>query len=267
MATVVVLTRARQDRARAGRPASARFTPEREHALAEALYARGHDVVMWWDEPEGPCLVDEADVVYLRAGGQRNLARAERLAEAGARVLSTPQAHRQAADKLLAGQVLEAAGLPTPMTRVEPAELSGEVLVAKPRLGQGGDGVVKLARHGAVAEPGVVFQPFLKARGHLRFTVVGGKVIAAERREPARGDFRANLAAGASTLALKPDEVALPAALAVDAASVLGLDLAGVDVLETDHGPVVLEVNPASTLWHPRSEVRRRIAQALAALA
>lgn len=222
---------------------------------------------MWWDEPEGPCLVEEVDVVYLRAGGARNLDRAEAFEQAGARVLSPPRAHLQAADKLLASWALGAAGLPTPDTTLEPGELAAATLVAKPRLGRGGGGVVQVAATQAVAEPGVVFQPFLEARGHLRFTVVGGEVLAGERREPAAGDFRANLAAGASSSAIEPEEVPLASSLAAEAATVLGLDLAGVDVIETELGPVVLEVNPASTLWHPSEPARSRIVAVLAALA
>lgn len=267
MARVVILTRARHDRARLGRPASARYTPDRDHPLASALHARGHEVVVWWDEPDGPCLLEDPDVVYLRAGGGRNLTRAEAFEEHGARVLSSPAAHQVAADKLLAAQVLDRAGVATPRTSLDPATLGATELVAKPRSGQGGTGVRRTDVDRARRSDGVVFQPYLEARRHLRFTVVDGVVLVGERRRTADGEFRANLAAGADTEALELADEPEAASLAAAAARSLDLALAGVDVLVGEAGPVVLEANPASTLWHPLHERQLAVADALAALA
>ena len=91
-------------------------------------------------------------------------------------------------------------------------------------------------------------------------------MLAAERRWPARGDFRANLAAGARTEPLSfldPEAEAL----AIRSLRVLGLDIGGVDLVETPHGLAVLEVNPATTLWHPVADFEISITEALADLA
>ena len=267
MALVVVLTRARRDTARNGRPPSARFTAEREHPLGEALIERGHEVVMWWDEPPGECIVQEPEVAFLRAGGERNLARAEVLRARGTRVINEPGAHRAGADKLLAAELLGAAGVPTPLTVRDPSELNVQVLVAKPRHGSGGSGVLRQPAAEASPVDGTIFQPFLEATDHLRFTVVAGEVVAGERRHLAPQEFRANLAAGASTEGIDPGAEPEAARVAVSATRALGLDLAGVDVVATATGPVVLEVNPATTLWHPDEGARLRVAAALADLA
>ena len=90
-----------------------------------------------------------------------------------------------------------------------------------------------------------VIQPFIaEANGvDFRVLVVGGKGIAAMKRRAPPGEFRANIHKGASG-----EAVTLPDAytrLAIEAASALELEIAGVDLLETNEGPVVLEVNPS----------------------
>lgn len=75
----------------------------------------------------------------------------------------------------------------------------------------------------------------------IRALVVGGKVVAAMRRQAKRGEFRANIHRGGWGEALR-----LPKryeTLALRAAKAVGLEIAGVDILESDHGPKVLEVN------------------------
>jgi ribosomal protein S6--L-glutamate ligase len=77
----------------------------------------------------------------------------------------------------------------------------------------------------------------------LRAMVVDGQVVGAFRRRARAGEFRSNIHRGGSA-----EIVDLPSsyrALATGAASALGLALAGVDLLETRHGPAVLEVNPS----------------------
>lgn len=75
----------------------------------------------------------------------------------------------------------------------------------------------------------------------LRCLVVGDRVVAAMRRQAPEGDFRANLHRGgsASLARVTPRE----RALAVRAAKVLGLEVAGVDLVQSARGPLVLEVN------------------------
>jgi ribosomal protein S6--L-glutamate ligase len=77
----------------------------------------------------------------------------------------------------------------------------------------------------------------------IRVIVVGAKVIGGMRRIAQAGEFRANLHQGG-----RGERIDLPdlySNIAIRATDVLGLDVAGVDVLETDDGPVILEVNPS----------------------
>jgi ribosomal protein S6--L-glutamate ligase len=80
----------------------------------------------------------------------------------------------------------------------------------------------------------------------LRCFVVGGKVVAAMRRQAPDGDFRANIHRGgsASAVALTAQEEET----AVRAAAVMGLGVAGVDLLRSARGPLVLEVNSSPGL-------------------
>ncbi|MFI4967438.1 MAG: 30S ribosomal protein S6--L-glutamate ligase [Gammaproteobacteria bacterium] len=91
-------------------------------------------------------------------------------------------------------------------------------------------------------------QRFVKeARGaDIRCFVVGKKVVAAMKRQARRGEFRANLHRGGSaeavTLGHKERDMALMAA------DILGLNVAGVDIIRSTQGPLVLEVNSSPGL-------------------
>ncbi|NRB11173.1 MAG: 30S ribosomal protein S6--L-glutamate ligase [Rickettsiaceae bacterium] len=75
----------------------------------------------------------------------------------------------------------------------------------------------------------------------IRCFVIGDKVVAAMKRTAKDGDFRSNVHNGgtAEIVKLKPEE----RAIAVRAAKVIGLDVAGVDIVRSVHGPLVMEVN------------------------
>jgi ribosomal protein S6--L-glutamate ligase len=80
----------------------------------------------------------------------------------------------------------------------------------------------------------------------IRCFVVGGRVIAAMKRQGAKGEFRSNLHRGgeAGPIKITPEE----RATAVRAAKVMGLSVSGVDILRSNHGPVVMEVNSSPGL-------------------
>jgi ribosomal protein S6--L-glutamate ligase len=94
----------------------------------------------------------------------------------------------------------------------------------------------------------ILVQEFIKeARGtDVRAIVVGGKVIAAMQRKGAEGDFRSNLHRGGSARAIKitPEE----RSTAIRSAKIMGLNVCGVDMLRSNHGPVVMEVNSSPGL-------------------
>ncbi|WP_374331676.1 30S ribosomal protein S6--L-glutamate ligase [Aestuariivirga sp.] len=102
------------------------------------------------------------------------------------------------------------------------------------------------AFHGA--NVAILVQEFIKeAEGSdIRAFVVGRSLVAAMERRGAKGDFRSNLHRGgsASMIELTP----LEKATALKAARSMGLNVAGVDMLRSSHGPTVIEVNSSPGL-------------------
>jgi len=94
----------------------------------------------------------------------------------------------------------------------------------------------------------ILLQEFIKEAGgtDIRAIVVGGKVVAAMKRTGAEGDFRSNLHRGGSAevIKLSPEE----RSTAVRSAKAMGLNVCGVDMLRSNHGPVVMEVNSSPGL-------------------
>ncbi len=94
----------------------------------------------------------------------------------------------------------------------------------------------------------ILVQEFIKEAGgsDIRCFVVGEKVVAAMKRQGAEGEFRSNLHRGGSSSLIKitPEE----RSTAVRAAGIMGLNVAGVDLLRSNHGPVVMEVNSSPGL-------------------
>lgn len=183
--------------------------------------------------------------------------------------LKTPnpsEAVLRARDKLGALQLLARAGLGLPVTVFGDnpddtadllAMLGAPPHVIKLNEGAQGQGVV-LGEH-LPASQGVIeafrglyanflVQEFIREAGgaDVRCFVVGGRVVAAMRRQAPEGDFRANLHRGgsASSVELTDEE----ATVAVRAAGVIGLGIAGVDLLRSRRGPLVLEVNSSPGL-------------------
>lgn len=91
-------------------------------------------------------------------------------------------------------------------------------------------------------------QEFIKeAKGmDIRAFVVDGEVVGAMRREAAEGDFRSNLHRGGRSYLEKLSQAETD--IALKAAKVLGLKIAGVDILRSEKGPLVLEVNASPGL-------------------
>jgi ribosomal protein S6--L-glutamate ligase len=166
-----------------------------------------------------------------------------------------------ARDKFLSLRELDAAGIPVPGTRLVthlsqlPAAVravGGFPLVMKATRGRQGTAVF-LVRHAARARalvenppgpaPGVVVQEYLPAaaRGDGRIVVVGGRAVGSMRRIPRPGEFRANAHLRGTGVPWDPPRRWID--LALGAAEVLGLAVAGVDLMEGPQGPVVLEVN------------------------
>jgi len=94
----------------------------------------------------------------------------------------------------------------------------------------------------------IMVQEYVKEAGgaDIRCLVVGDKVVAAMQRQAKAGEFRSNLHRGgsASLIRITPEE----RSTAVRAAKIIGLNVAGVDILRSNHGPVVMEVNSSPGL-------------------
>lgn len=153
------------------------------------------------------------------------------------------------------------AGLPFPDTRwpdgvPDDAWLAGlpfgfPMVLKRDDSAQGGgvewlsDAASALPRMAALAAQGGGFhvQAYVPeaAGSDLRLFVLGGSVIAAMRRIAAPGEFRANIHLGARAEAYVP--AADEAGLAIRAVAALGLDAGGVDILRSERGPLLLEVN------------------------
>ena len=169
-------------------------------------------------------------------------------------------------DKLRSTQLLSRRGVGIPVTAFANSpddvnglirEVGGAPLVIKLLEGTQGIGVV-LAETKKAAESvieafmgvksNILIQEFIKEAGgsDIRCFVVGGKVIAAMQRTAPAGEFRSNLHRGGSAelVKLTPKE----RATAVKAASVMGLNVCGVDLLRSSRGPLVMEVNSSPGL-------------------
>jgi ribosomal protein S6--L-glutamate ligase len=94
----------------------------------------------------------------------------------------------------------------------------------------------------------ILVQEFIKEAGgsDIRCFVVGGKVIASMKRQGKEGEFRSNLHRGGSAALVRitPEE----RSTALRAAKIMGLNVCGVDILRSNHGPVVMEVNSSPGL-------------------
>ncbi|MEM7101165.1 MAG: 30S ribosomal protein S6--L-glutamate ligase [Pseudomonadota bacterium] len=172
----------------------------------------------------------------------------------------------RARDKLRSLQLLSRRGVGIPVTSMANSpddvaglirEVGGAPLVIKLLEGTQGIGVV-LAETRKAAESviqafmginsSILVQEFIGEAGgsDVRAFVVGGRVIAAMQRQAPEGEFRSNLHRGgkASLVRLTKEE----RETAVRAARVMGLNIAGVDMLRAERGPLVMEVNASPGL-------------------
>jgi len=169
-------------------------------------------------------------------------------------------------DKLRSMQLLARRGVGMPVTGFAHSPddvddliktVGGAPLVIKLLEGTQGVGVVLAETHSAASsviqafhglKANILAQEFIKEAdgADIRCFVVGGKVIAAMKRQGKEGEFRSNLHQGGSATLVKisPAE----RATAIKAAKVMGLNVCGVDLLRSNHGPVVMEVNSSPGL-------------------
>lgn len=184
----------------------------------------------------------------------------------GVFTLNRSQAISRARDKLRSMQVLARHGIGLPVTGCAHSTrdvqglintVGGPPLVVKLLEGTQGIGVVLAENYNAAEsvieafrglKANIIVQEFIKeARGtDIRAFVIGNKVVAAMARQAKEGEFRSNLHRGgeAQKVKITPEE----RETAIKAAKAMGLSVAGVDILRSEHGPVVIEVNSSPGL-------------------
>jgi ribosomal protein S6--L-glutamate ligase len=169
-------------------------------------------------------------------------------------------------DKLRALQLLSRKGIGMPITGFanKPDDIEdlitmvgGPPLVIKLLQGTQGMGVVLAETHQAAEsviesflglKASVLVQEYIGEAGgaDIRCLVIGDRVVASMKRQSKAGEFRSNIHRGgsASLIKITPEE----RSTAVRAASTMGLNVCGVDILRSNHGPLVMEVNSSPGL-------------------
>jgi ribosomal protein S6--L-glutamate ligase len=250
--------------------------------LKEAAKSRGHEVRVLDTlkfsilvDQEGPDLYynnkpfSRYDAAVPRIGSSITFygtAVVRHLEQMGITTLNSSQAIRISRDKLRASQILSRHNIGTPTTAfvnrrdlILPAikKVGGAPVIIKLLEGTQGVGVIladteKTAQ--AIVETlqstkhNVLIQKFIaESKGKdIRCFVVGGKVVAAMRRIASGDEFRSNVHRGGRVEAVTLDSQYENTA--IHAAQILGLNVAGVDLLESKDGPQVMEVNSSPGL-------------------
>jgi RimK family alpha-L-glutamate ligase len=248
--------------------------------IAEAAERLGHEVTrgsimdvssqvspsgsqFWLDGEE----ITDTDVCFLRSFGPgsceqltRRISMVEHLELSGVRVVNPGYPFRRARDKYSTQYVLAKAGLPVPTTfttesmeRAFRRSVEMKETVYKPILGSMGKGSLKfddpdiafnawkmLSRLG---QP-LIVQEYIRNPGRdIRIFVVGDEVIGTVYKYGVPGQWKTNVAQGGRMVDEEvPEDIV---ELGMRATKVMGLDYAGVDIMESERGPVILEVNGA----------------------
>lgn len=250
--------------------------------LHDAAEARGHEVVIadparcYLDlSSKGPQVffrnraLKNIDAVIPRIGssitfyGTAILRQFEMM---GVPTLNSSNGVLQARDKLCALQMLSRAGISLPKTSFANSTkmtshliklVGGAPLVVKLLEGTQGKGVV-LCETGKAAESVIdafremdadfMVQEFIKEAGgaDIRCFVIGDEVVASMQRQAKDGEFRSNLHRGGTAIQVEiTDE---EREIAIKATKALDLEVSGVDILRSKHGPCVIEVNSSPGL-------------------
>jgi ribosomal protein S6--L-glutamate ligase len=250
--------------------------------LVEAIKARGHEAIVM-DHLKCDLVIEDAGPAIYYEGKQVNDVHAI-IPRIGASVTfygtavvrqfemmnvfttTASQAIVRSRDKLRSMQLLSGAGLPLPKTaftnysKEEKSlidHVGGSPVIIKLLEGTQGLGVVlaetrKAAQsvieafHGLKAR--IIVQEFIKEAkaSDLRVFVIDGKVVGAMKRTGKEGEFRSNLHRGGKAELVKLSRKERTAA--IKAAQAMGLAVAGVDMLQSERGPLILEVNSSPGL-------------------
>jgi ribosomal protein S6--L-glutamate ligase len=265
--------------------------------LVEAATARGHEPLVidylrcsMTIASHRPRLVyqgrqlDDVDAIVPRVGAAKSpygMAVVRQFEMMGIYSVNGSQAISRSRDKLRALQLLSRKGLGLPLTGIAHSTedvdeliqaVGGAPVVIKLVEGGQGIGVVLAETHQAARsvieafrglDVNILVQEFIAEAGgtDIRCFVVGDKVVAAMQRSGRPGEFRSNLHRGGSAVPVKltPEE----RSTAVRSAKVMGLRVAGVDLLRSNHGPLVMEVNSSPGLEGIETTTGKDVASAI----
>jgi ribosomal protein S6--L-glutamate ligase len=214
-------------------------------------------------------VLEELDAIIPRIGASKTFygtAVVRQFEVMGVFTANESQAISRSRDKLRCLQILSREGVGLPVTGFANSTqdidglidiVGGAPLVIKLLEGTQGIGVVLAETHQAAKsvieafrglDANILVQEFIKeaAGMDIRCFVIDNKVVASMKRQGAPGEFRSNLHRGgnAEKIKLTPEE----RSTAVRAVKAMGLRVAGVDLLRSNHGPVVMEVNSSPGL-------------------
>jgi len=227
----------------------------------------------------------ECEAVLPRIGysiTRRGVAIVRQFEQSGVIVLNTSQGIMRSRDKLVACQMLSEARVPIPITAHVGAwedtdravrRVGGAPCVVKSTEGTHGSGVFLVnsapqARQlvSQMLERGMrplVQQYIEESHGSdIRALVVGGKVVASMRRKAHGSEFRSNFHLGGSVSSVELTDQQRE--IAIHSSETLGLEVAGVDMLESERGALVLEVNSSPGLEGIEGATKINVAQSVA---
>lgn len=173
----------------------------------------------------------------------------------GAQLINSAMSWDTSRDKWKTYLTFQNHSVPTPNSRLYPEtsysqcrDLLGNPFLLKPLDGTHGEGIIIVHYEADLHGKKGIAQQYVQAAAgkDIRVIVVGNRVIAAMERTARSGDFRANLHQGATASDVTID--AKTKEIAVRGARSLGLDIAGVDIIMSPNGPMVLEANPSPGL-------------------
>ena len=227
----------------------------------------------------------ECEAVLPRIGysiTRRGVAIVRQFEQSGVIVLNTSQGILSSRDKLVACQMMAEARVPVPITAHVGAwedtdravrRVGGAPCVVKSTEGTHGSGVflVNSAQQARqlvfqMLERGMrpLVQEYVKEShgSDIRALVVGGEVVASMRRKAHGSEFRSNFHLGGSVSSIELTEE--QSEIAIRSTETLGLELAGVDMLESERGPLVLEVNSSPGLEGIEGATKINVAERVA---
>ena len=227
----------------------------------------------------------ECEAVLPRIGysiTRRGVAIVRQFEQSGVIVLNTSQGILSSRDKLVACQMMAEARVPVPITAHVGAwedtdravrRVGGAPCVVKSTEGTHGSGVFLL--NSAQQARQLVFQMLERGMrplvqeyvkeshgSDIRALVVGGEVVASMRRKAHGSEFRSNFHLGGSVSSVELTEE--QSEIAIRSTEILGLELAGVDMLESERGPLVLEVNSSPGLEGIEGATKINVAEKVA---